>query len=190
MSEMPSAAAFAAPMPLVQHGSLDGAARPRTLHQTRIEQERALRRRLRRRAALDALLILLTTAGASLMGADSHNRLLAGLAVLSVGILLFVMRRGEDVARLVDAGRWRDEATAGRGLSIAQWHAGVPLPEWSERHSDAHCLQKSTTQMVPAGKRDRHSGERTAKTAAVKGVHPAGEAPKGPENSDSRDDAR
>lgn len=132
MSDMPLAATFAArpphPGPLPDDIATDKEHSPE--HSARGQ---ALRARMRRRAATDAVLILLLTAGASLPADASHDRLLSGLAVLSIGILLFVIRRSRDVSRLVEAGRWRDEALVGRGLSLAQWHAGMALPEWSSR---------------------------------------------------------
>jgi hypothetical protein len=82
---------------------------------------------------LDAVMILLATGSAGLLADGTHDRLLYGLATLSLGILIFVIRRSQDVTRLVAAGRWREDALAGQGLTLAQWHAGVPLPEWSRR---------------------------------------------------------
>lgn len=170
----------------------------------RRQREGVLRRRLRRRAGIDACLILLATAGASLLAVETADRLLGGLAVLSVGILLFVIRRGHDIAHLVEAGRWREAALAGRGISIAQWHAGEPLARWNER-SPADPFARSATpdgasdQQVDKGPRGgeqpvnagRDAG-RAAKAAGA-GARPdmgtAAGAPDGRENSDSREDA-
>lgn len=183
MSDMPSAAVFAAPSPF-PHTVPKDCAMPRE----RGAREQALRRQMRRRAAVDAVMILLATAGASLLATDSHDKLLSGLAVLSVGILLFVIRRSGDVSRLAEAGRWREEALVGRGLSLAQWHAGVPLPEWERR---------TAGELIPAGNApDLRTGEPVqGQRGAQSGreVLPLGAGATGagmPKISDSRDGAR
>ncbi|MBS3962608.1 MAG: hypothetical protein KGZ61_12375 [Sandarakinorhabdus sp.] len=174
MSDMPLAATFAArsphPGPLPDDIATDK--EPSTEHSARGQ---ALWARMRRRAATDAVLILLLTAGASLPAADSHGRLLSGLAVLSIGILLFVIRRSRDVSRLVEAGRWRDEALVGRGLSLAQWHSGMALPQWGSR---------GTAEPAPAAKAEEHRGIRPGLEVSAPKADAA--AAGRPENSDSR----
>lgn len=158
MSDMPSPAHFAlrtahCPSAPEQAGSCGAGA-----YGSQRAHERVLRHRLRRRAGLDALLVLLATSGASLWGEHSADRLLAGIFTLSLGILAFVMRRGGDVARLAQAGRWREEAVAGRGLTLSQWHAGVPLARWAERPA-AHTRCRAEEGAEKADETAKHQTE-------------------------------
>jgi len=172
MSDMPSAATFRVPS-LDPHAPRGGTRLPRGV------REEELRLRIRGRAILDAILILLATGGVSLLAADSYQRLLLGLVVLSFGILLFVIRRSRDVARLIDAGRWRDEALAGQGLTLAQWHSGVPLPKWGQRDAAAS---------FPVQSARANPDPRSA--AKDGGSDEGSQAEGGSEISDSRDGAR
>lgn len=178
MSDMPSVASFAARAPLP--APIPGPRQQQlAIRRDRGALEQALRRRMVRRSACDAALILLATAGAGLLATNGHDRLLACLAVLSLGILLFVLRRGGDVAGLVAAGRWRDEAVAGRGLSLAQWHSGVPLPGWGERSAEGPGANGTRLSVENGRSGPEFPAEKSRTYAAAM-----------PEISDSRDDAR
>jgi len=136
MSDMPTAAHFAAGTPLAAKQAVqDFGPEPPSLEALEAERQReqALSRNVRMRAVRDGGLVMLCTLGASLLATHSHDRLMAGLVVLSIGILLFMIRRSRDIARLVAASRWRDESLVGRGVSLAEWHAGVPLADWKGR---------------------------------------------------------
>lgn len=90
-------------------------------------------RRLKRRAVFDMLLIGLA-AGASALLADSvMGALEAGAIALSLGVLAFVIRRDRDLTRHARRGRWREQAVAGKGVSIAAWRDGARLVPWEER---------------------------------------------------------
>lgn len=93
-------------------------------------------RRVRMRARLDLLLALLATAGAASLGADAHEALLGGSAVLSLGILVYVIRRDRDLVALSASARWREAAVEGRGLQLQDWRSGVPLAAWSARRDE------------------------------------------------------
>jgi len=118
---------------------------------------------MRKRSVMDMVVIMLATGGTGLLADDAHNRLLFGLVALSLGILIFVIRRSRDVTRLVEAGRWRDDAIVGHGITLAEWHAGVPLPEWSRRSAaDAPLADAPSTQVV----RDVQNGKAGAEFGA------------------------
>lgn len=91
----------------------------------------------RRRAAVDFLLLIGGTFLASLAGNTAYEQLLAGTAAMSLGILVFVIRRGHDLTALARHDRWRRDAIAGRGLTLADWSAGAPLPSWEDRRDAA-----------------------------------------------------
>lgn len=85
------------------------------------------------RAASDMGLMLLGTVGAALLGSTPHQQLMAGTAALSLGILIFVIRRGRDLEKLARHNRWRDEAVVGRGIPLSSWRGGTVLASWDER---------------------------------------------------------
>jgi hypothetical protein len=93
----------------------------------------SLRRRLRRRARLDLLLAGAAVLGAGLLPADPHDGLSLALAALSIGLLLFVVRRSRDLAALASAAHAQQQALAARGISLADWQSGVPLAAWQHR---------------------------------------------------------
>lgn len=96
-----------------------------------------LQRRARVRAAVDAALLALAVGLAALFGESAHEALLLALLASSAGILIFLLRRGRDLGALARADRWRADAVEGRGLGIAAWRAGDPLPGWADRRDAA-----------------------------------------------------
>jgi hypothetical protein len=108
----------------------------RLLPAERRRQSDRLRRRIRRRAQVDAVILVLHSIAFSLLAPDLHDRLLYGVAALSVGILVFMIRRSHDVATLARAERWRGEMLDGRGVSLADWHRGARLPAWQARRGE------------------------------------------------------
>lgn len=92
-----------------------------------------IRKRARRRATADMLLIAATVPSVALLGADGEATLMLGVAALSIGILFFVIRRSRDAVAIARADRWRAEAVAGRGMSLEEWRAGKELAEWDDR---------------------------------------------------------
>lgn len=94
-----------------------------------------LRRRARRRALSDLALTMALATGAALLASDSHGALLVGVSALSLGILFMVIRRSHDAVALARADRWRSEAIAGRGISLADWQNGRELAHWDARRA-------------------------------------------------------
>jgi hypothetical protein len=89
--------------------------------------------RIRRRAATDAVLVLLASTLAALPVANPHDSLLVATAAVSLGLFWFVVRRNNYVAALAREDMRRREALTGRGLRIADWHRGVALSPWEVR---------------------------------------------------------
>jgi uncharacterized membrane protein len=96
-------------------------------------QKAAFRNRIRRRAIVDAIAIAAVAFAVSQPVANPHDSLAVGIAAVALGMLLFVVRRGRDLAQFADAVRQRERALDGAGISLADWHGGQPLPPWSER---------------------------------------------------------
>ncbi len=96
-----------------------------------------LRRRLRWRARLDVLLVAVVAGVAALLAPDNHLALMLAISTLSIGILLIIIRRGEDAIALSRADRWRSEAVEGRGISLAEWQKGRELAGWDVRRQSA-----------------------------------------------------
>lgn len=88
---------------------------------------------LRRRALVDAAVIVAIAILVSAPAANIVDSLMIGVAAISIGMLLFVIRRGNDLTALARAGRWREEAVAGRGLTLEQWRQGTAVAPWAER---------------------------------------------------------
>jgi hypothetical protein len=97
----------------------------------------ALARRIRRRSALDGAVIVLVTLLVTGIASGEHQMLLHAIGCVSIGILLFMIRRSQDVVALTRADDWRDRAVAGRGMRLADWHAGAALPGWAQRRDEA-----------------------------------------------------
>lgn len=93
----------------------------------------ALARRARLRAKVDIVLIAASTGLAAVLAEGTHEALLAASLVLSLGILFYVIRRDRDLTALAGFGRWREDAVAGRGLSIEAWQSGAELEPWENR---------------------------------------------------------
>lgn len=89
---------------------------------------------LKRRATFDAALLLGLTALAITM---LHNKGLQGAMLIvgsmTMGSILFVIRRGLDFSRLADQQRQLDSRTRGLGIPLADWQSGMELPPWHER---------------------------------------------------------
>lgn len=90
--------------------------------------EQLLQQRAARRARLDLLWLMLAVGLALLVASGPLERLALPMATLGVGGIWYLMRRVRDIAALEQAGRWRDAALDGRGVSLADWHRGAPLP--------------------------------------------------------------
>jgi hypothetical protein len=91
---------------------------------------------LKVRASLDLLLVLAAAGAAIAWVPDPYEALLLALAVGSAGLVWFVGRRERDMARQAKGQDWRQEAVAGRGISLADWHRGKALPAWTERRRE------------------------------------------------------
>lgn len=85
-------------------------------------------RRARRRARAEGVLLALTTVGVALCWPDPVSGLTAAALTLSAGLLLFLWRRGRDLDAVARARHAESRALEGRGISLADWHAGRPLP--------------------------------------------------------------
>lgn len=85
-------------------------------------------RRARRRARTDALLLGLATLAAGALPSDPVHSLKAAALLLSVGLMLFLWRRGRDLDAVARARARAARALDGRGISLSDWHAGRPLP--------------------------------------------------------------
>jgi hypothetical protein len=92
--------------------------------------------KIRRNAVLDAGVLVGATVLVTLPVADMHQSLLAGIAAASLGLLIFVIRRGNDLEQLARANRKRAAHLSGKGISLKDWHAGVPLDGWAERQGN------------------------------------------------------
>lgn len=92
-------------------------------------------RRMRRRATIDAALLIAFLLLVCQLSGSTAELLRNAIAAAAIGMLLFVLRRGHDLAALARADRWRDDAVRGRGISLADWHAGRQLSPWAERRS-------------------------------------------------------
>lgn len=93
-----------------------------------------LARKLRRKAALESLLLLAVAAGALYFTPGLKLALILTLAVVALGLPLFILRRGQDLRQLTESANWRQKALEGRGISLADWHKGTELPTWTDRH--------------------------------------------------------
>lgn len=96
-------------------------------------QHEACARRARLWARLDMLMIAGVTAVVAWLGDSAHEALMSASLVLSLGILFYVIRRDRDLTRLAGAGRWREEALEGRGVSLEDWREGAELEPWEAR---------------------------------------------------------
>jgi hypothetical protein len=93
----------------------------------------ALARRVRNRALLDIVLIGAATGSAAHLAEGAHEALLAASLALSIGILVYVIRRDRDLTALAGVGRWREAALDGRGLTLEEWQGGTDLAPWEQR---------------------------------------------------------
>lgn len=93
----------------------------------------ALARRVRNRAWLDVVLIGAATGAAAHLAEGTHEALLAASLALSIGILVYVIRRDRDLSVLAGVGRWRDAALEGQGISLQEWKDGAALAPWKQR---------------------------------------------------------
>jgi len=98
-------------------------------------QKSDARTKIRRRAIADAAFVVLVTFLVSIPVTQAHDSLLVGIATASVGLLFFMVRRSGDLARVADAVRADRLRLEGRGMSLGDWRAGKPLPNWSERRA-------------------------------------------------------
>lgn len=90
-------------------------------------------RRLRRRATMDAALLVVFLLLVCQLSGSTAELLRNAMIAAAIGTPLFLWRRGADLAALARADRWRDDAVRGRGISLADWHAGRDLSPWAER---------------------------------------------------------
>lgn len=96
------------------------------------------RRRLRQRALVDGLVLAAGVTASTFLFADLADRLLAGIAGAGAALVIFLARRDQDLARAAEAARAARSAMAGRGIPLADWHAGRPLPDWESRRRGAN----------------------------------------------------
>lgn len=94
---------------------------------------RRLRAQLKRRAVVDAIGLAAMVLLAPLPFADPFEALLAGLAAGGAALSLWILRRGNDLARAAAALRQPDADFQARGIPLADWHAGAPLAAWEDR---------------------------------------------------------
>ncbi len=89
-------------------------------------------RRARLRTRRDGLLLIALALGIPALiepGALAlAERLMLAIALIGIGQLLFVWRRRSDLDVIARAQRRQARALARQGVSVAQWHAGAPLP--------------------------------------------------------------
>ncbi len=111
--------------------------RERLLPEKERRRSAALRRQMRRRAVVDGAVMLLVSGLVCSFATSELELLMLGMACLSVGILLYVMRRSRDLVTLARQDRWREQAVQGRGVSLSAWHGGARLPAWPERQREA-----------------------------------------------------
>lgn len=104
---------------------------PELLHQRGLQA--SLHARMRRKAIADGfLLLLLVLLTCSL--SDSTETLLRNIILTAGGgIILYLLRRWQDLEALARADRWRSDALQGRGISLEDWHNGRNLAPWTER---------------------------------------------------------
>ncbi|WP_448584989.1 hypothetical protein [Thermaurantiacus sp.] len=91
------------------------------------------RRRLRRRAIAEALILCAGVVLVPALVADPLDALLAALAAAGAAIVIFLARRSNDLATYAREARARNRALEGHGVPLAAWHAGAPLGPWMER---------------------------------------------------------
>jgi hypothetical protein len=101
------------------------------------ERSRRLSRSIHRRARLDIVLVAGGSAGAAWLGSSPAESMMAALCALSLGILVYVIRRDRDLRRLAAHQSWRDRALAGKGVSLSDWRAGISPQPWPHRDSGA-----------------------------------------------------
>lgn len=101
----------------------------------RVRLLREARRRLRQRALVDGLLLGAGVAATTLLFSDLADRLLAGIAATGGALVIFLARRDQDLTRAAEAARAARSAMEGLGIPLTDWHAGRPLPAWSERRA-------------------------------------------------------
>lgn len=98
-----------------------------------------LSRRVRRRARLDAVLVVAATAGGAWLGQASAGAgaggesLMGATAALGLGILFYVVRRDRDLSRFAAQARWRERAVEGKGVTLSDWKDGAALEPWPRR---------------------------------------------------------
>jgi hypothetical protein len=93
----------------------------------------ALRRRLRRRAVLDAMMALLLLPMATLLSTDPYTQIRLLIVASGFAVLAFMIRRAQDFEAIRADLQARDSRMDGRGISIGAWHAGQPLAPWHQR---------------------------------------------------------
>ncbi len=103
-----------------------------TYHSQKTQHAKGLRQ-VRWRATSDVALLLLFAATSASLGTTPYQRLLAGTAAISIGIFLFILRRGADLERLARHDRWREKAVEGRGMPLESWRNGDVMEAWEER---------------------------------------------------------
>ena len=98
-----------------------------------------LSQRVRRRARLDAVLVVAATAGGAWLGQMSGGAggesLMGATAALGLGILFYVVRRDRDLSRFAAQARWRERAVEGKGVTLSDWKDGAALEPWPRRQS-------------------------------------------------------
>jgi predicted MFS family arabinose efflux permease len=98
------------------------------------ERLAASRRRLRRRAFADAVLLLAAVIVLPLLFEDAEHAILAGIATAGAALVIFLARRDQDMNEAAQAAAAARHALDGRGISLADWHGGMALDPWSERN--------------------------------------------------------
>ncbi len=108
------------------------------------------------RAKIDIVLIGALTGVAAWLAKDSHQSLMAASLALSLGILVYVIRRDRDLTALAGVGRWRDEALEGRGLTLVDWRDGAELEPWESRRRNP--VDHADRPAFIVGDSDSHAG--------------------------------
>lgn len=92
-----------------------------------------VRRYLRRRSAMDVAIGVVAVLLSTLIGSTPHDKLLAAVAIASLATIWFLVRRHQDLEAIRQNRIARAREMQDRGISLAEWKAGQPLPPWDER---------------------------------------------------------
>lgn len=88
---------------------------------------------LRRRTIFDTLLVVGIAILLSQPSALPDSSMKLAIIATSVGLLLYFVRRRNDLTELKQDMDQCDQDVSRRGISLSEWQGGAPLPPWHER---------------------------------------------------------